>query len=562
LATDVPDRDDGSSAAGTFEPDGSAETEEVAPPPTAAVDQPADDEGSSSPEVPATSPPAPPCRKPRKHSFGAWRRRPTNRAYLQELAGTPVSSTEIDALENDRTRLPADEEVHLGGILLAEAFTPSTIRRLEDSIRALPPDLSDKKRTELLTRLVVFRRPTFGIGSTSIGYASPSTFVMTPGFHDDAIPDGVEAVWLRIHAVTPSLTVVIATFTLTDGAGDLTALLRSDFKTRHGNIRLQVPGRLGALRAWNPYGRPRLRGSSGTINAADGEKRRACEDIFHSHQDACSRWLAARFPGCFSETEPKSRPTVRLLLTKTNPPFADEPSWRQSVGLWPAFDSWVATDHPGWSFRFGELFADNPNLITAAAQRSVAAAPSGGNDLGESSWSLTQRCHEYQGGLFARWAGVSLLALYSDRLSTLRDQAAISRHFDRPVRDAEAFNRYLMTNGLDSETLVADATRLTEDPARFAFGLPKYVQSPAAPPTQSVGATPLTSFADRLCKSMAAVAARLSTDMKAATPSITASVELRQAVMNTRLQRRLIIITLIALAISVVSLVIAITGSG
>jgi hypothetical protein len=61
---------------------------------------------------------------------------------------------------------------------------------------------------------------------------------------------------------------------------------------------------------------------------------------------------------------------------------------------------------------------------------------------------------------------------------------------------------------------------------------------------------------------MQAVAARLSTDTKAATPSITASVGLRQAVMNTKLQRRLILVTAVATVISVVSLIVALRGSG
>ncbi len=56
-----------------------------------------------------------------------WWRRPTLRILLQNQLSPTSSLSGIDDRANNETRLPDDEEVHLGGVTLIEAFTPSTI---------------------------------------------------------------------------------------------------------------------------------------------------------------------------------------------------------------------------------------------------------------------------------------------------------------------------------------------------------------------------------------------------------------------------------------------------
>jgi hypothetical protein len=45
---------------------------------------------------------------------------------------------EFDKRDNDASRLPTGEEVHLGGLVLAEAFTPSTISALKRALAEFP----------------------------------------------------------------------------------------------------------------------------------------------------------------------------------------------------------------------------------------------------------------------------------------------------------------------------------------------------------------------------------------------------------------------------------------
>jgi hypothetical protein len=430
--------------------------------------------------------------------------------------------------------------------LLAEAFTPSTIRRLEKAVNDLPAPTFDRRR-ELLERLGKSRSPTHGRGWTRIGYARPpGSQLMGDGFTDPTLPPGIEAIWLTMFYEMPSLTIVVATFTLSETAGDLSEILRTDYSTKMSDIRIRVPGPFGRLRAGLPFGRPQLRGHSGSISSVDGQKSQACEALIRSYEQACWKWCESRFPGCFSQTELTRRPTVRLLFTRANPPFEDAPSWRRMTGLWPPYDVWRATGLPGWSFKI-----DSPYTVTAAACRVEAAKSPGGGDPGDSLWYLTQDFHDAQGALFARWSVSVLLTHYSERLAELRDRSARQRRIERPVSDAQALNRYLMTNGLDADTLVADITTMTEDEAWFAFDLPDYVQS-----TKVGSADNSSGFVRELYRSLQSHSSRLATSTETTTRSIVASAGLRQSIMNTKLQRRVVVISIAAGALGAISLAI------
>ena len=45
---------------------------------------------------------------------------------------------EFDKRDNDASRLSTGEEIHLGGLVLAEAFTPSTISALKRALAEFP----------------------------------------------------------------------------------------------------------------------------------------------------------------------------------------------------------------------------------------------------------------------------------------------------------------------------------------------------------------------------------------------------------------------------------------
>jgi hypothetical protein len=109
---------------------------------------------------------------------------------------------------------------------------------------------------------------------------------------------------------------IVATFTLTDQAGDLSALLRVDYHTEAADVRVRVLGRFGRVRAHIPWARPTEHSAWWSLHQAEDQKRLACESLITLREAACWAWLADRFPGRFSAEKLAARPVLRLLLTK------------------------------------------------------------------------------------------------------------------------------------------------------------------------------------------------------------------------------------------------------
>jgi hypothetical protein len=161
---------------------------------------------------------------------------------------------EFDKRDNDASRLPATERIHLGGLVLAEAFTPSTISALKRALAEFPD--SRGRKTEWLANLEQGRSAGRSGGWQNLGpVRRPGDFGLNS--FDSEIPDAVDAIWPVIFSLTPSLTMVVATFTFKDEDSNLSSMLRADYKTSASKPRVHVQGRLGQVRRHIPWARPR-----------------------------------------------------------------------------------------------------------------------------------------------------------------------------------------------------------------------------------------------------------------------------------------------------------------
>ncbi|HEX4090517.1 MAG TPA: hypothetical protein VHZ33_17530, partial [Trebonia sp.] len=151
-----------------------------------------------------------------------WRNRKSIRALRREMA-SDIGWNQFDERKNQESRLPPDEDVRLGGVVLVEAFTPSTASSLRRAIEQFPSN--NDRRVEWQARFDKGRSAAGSGGWNSLGVIRrPGAFGFN-GFDPD-MPDMVEAISPTIFWVTPSLTVVVATFTLKENAGDLSEILR------------------------------------------------------------------------------------------------------------------------------------------------------------------------------------------------------------------------------------------------------------------------------------------------------------------------------------------------
>lgn len=493
-----------------------------------------------------------------------WRHRRSLRSLQQETETDRAAWVTSDERENEESRLPPGEEVHLGGLVLTEAFTPSTISALYDGLARFPEG-SPGERQEWVAALSVGRTAGGTGGWINLGSVRrPGNFGL--GGFDPELPDGVDAAWVYLHFPTASLTLVVATFTLTESAGDLSSLLRADYQSEAADFRVCVDGPLGQLRSHLPWARPRAHRMFWTWRRAIDQKHLACEALISAREEACRRWLTGKFPGRFNSAPTTKQPTVRILLTKDQAPFTSNHLSLAPVGL-THFTStvWRAADLPGWAFVAGARRDERRFMAIAAARRSDAAQPREENPDRQTAWYLTQRYADQQSALVARWAATCLLQLYAQGLSELRDRAGQPPRRARRrriVRDAQQLDRYLISDGLDASTVTADLEDFTQSLPRFAFGVPHYTEDLTRCPEPVRPNRDPAELIPALRDNLKTQASQLQRDMAATTAGIHASAELRQAVANTIVQRRLELLTIISIVIALISLYVAMHATG
>lgn len=483
-----------------------------------------------------------------------WWRRQTIRDLKREAEDRTLYD-EWDARDNKQARLPDSETVHLGGLVLTEAFTPSTISNLYDSLRELASD--PRKADELLRMLDQSRQSQGSSGRwRSLGMIrGPGQFTGMSGRHDPTLPENVSVVWLHLDLTLPSTAMLVATFTFTDDAADLSEILRTDFVTRLGPTRVTVVGPLGRIRSKMPWARPRLFHTSTDIMQASGLKAEACEQRMVDRETECGEWLFARFPGLFATASADSRPVIRILLTDELAPFTEP-----RVGPMGIIDlddqsrPFRCPDEPGWWLIDGSRQRrQNQFRMTLAARRKDAARTPGGGEAGDTNWWLVQRVGRDQPTLAARLALRALLAVYAGQVADLRDRNRGRRHFRHPVRDARAFDGYLLGDGLDASSVTSDIAVLSTDLTLFRWSMPEYTQHVAESESND-SEEERNDLAPALLALLSSAAERLASDTEDTTRNLRASAELQQAIANTRLQRSVLILAILAIVIAVIGL--------
>jgi hypothetical protein len=463
-----------------------------------------------------------------------------------------------DERENSETRLPAGEAVHLGGIVLAEAFTPSTVASLFDALDDLPiqrPAEKEERRRELIKSRGGRRGGWQNLGN----FRPPGAFLGGIGGHDPTLPGSVDSVDLSVSYVTASLAVVVATFVLKEEWGDLSPVLLSDYQTHHHRARVSVQGPLGRLRAHVPWARPRDYRAFGNSSRVEDQKRDACESLIADIEEACGRWFYGKVSGRFASVATGERPALRVYFTKDTVPNRNRERWLRPLGLDFALPLWRSIENRGWwlSEEKWRLREERNVLMLSAKREKAAVRGAGSNDEPESNWSLIHDFADQLIGLGVIHAMDTLLSLYGSRLADLRDAAHVRRRPRRPVRESLALDRFLLGDGLDALTIASDLELATEDLDQFRWGLPEFTECldhlPSRPSGKNRDAREYIPIQREVVRGLAA---RIAKDVALTTEIVRASAELRQTVASTRLQRITLVLSVVAIILAVVGLLV------
>lgn len=490
-----------------------------------------------------------------------WRRRKTVRQRRREFTQPSSVRAQADQRDNERTRLPLDETVCLGGLVLVEAFTPSTIKLLYATLEKLPVDRPGTKQ-EWISQLQRFRSSPGRAAWQSIGLVRrPGEFRAGPGFSDSTLPSGVDAVWLTIIYPAPSLTLLVATFTFEEDASDVSDILRSNYETVIDDIHVRVNGRFGLMRQRIPWSRPSKFYISGNYYDVARQKRQAYDRRASQHEQQCWDWLSTRFNGRFIAEPMERRPTLRLLFTKKSVPFVGHSEALGPLGLNFFPTVWRSTDVPGWGLVLHDALSKQRPFIATVAARRADAAERGRGEQDGSIWRLTYDFHLEQSTLAALLGVQALLSIYTDQLSRLRDRAGIKPRIGRPVRQARDLDGFLLGDGLDAVTVASDLKDFTEELSNFRWNVAEYMEDVQGIPESIRNSREAAQLVPNLRDTLHTSSIRLIEDIAATTTNVSASAQLRQAVANTRLQRTVVTLAVIATIASVISLVIAANGS-
>jgi hypothetical protein len=481
----------------------------------------------------------------------AWRiRRWWNRPSIQVLERDARSAWPgSDLHENDASPVPDTEEVLVRGFVLAEAYPPSTLSPLRKGLEDLAATRDEREKWS--ARLAEGRSAAGTYGWLDLGIIRRNHLPGLLRVHiDGKLPQDIDEVLLRLYFPTPSLTLMVAAFTLSDQAADLSEVLCADHR---GEVRVdvRVPGPFGAVRSHIPWSRRVRHTESGTVGRAVDQKRLSCEAHIKAREADCWKWLASRFPGRFSAEKLADRPAVRLLLTKNAVPFKDTAGWLIPAGLAFGPDVWQPADAHGWFLRLANWPRDRRFIATAAQKLEVNQAPP------STTQYLLQQFAGGHSALVARWAMNCLLAVYADNLARLRDDAGKRRPGSRPVRQGSNLDKYLIRDGLDASTVVTELETFAEDLEKFRLAVPEYTEYRDPFPERAQTMNPPRELVPWLQEGIQEQAQQLRRDTAATIENMKASAELRQAISNTKLQRVTVTLTVLAIVIAVISLVAA-----
>lgn len=299
-----------------------------------------------------------------RHPHRSWRRWRNQVKHLKELA---EYSREHDPAENAESTPPADEEIRLHAIWLAESYPPSFFDVLLEAVKRLAADSGHTPGGPPAQRIEEALR----LGSSGSFPLGP---IVRPGSRlyalaspiETALPAEVEYAHASVHYLVPSHAVLVVCF-VADQAG---------------SARVEQ-----ALRAtYHTYTSPHRNWTA--IHGPGDQKREAIRVKRAERLTALTGFFDREAPGLFT-SDGRLPPSIEFWTTKERKPFADERGaaaarslhdfvqllgWRPWTNVWFGPDNLALKEAP---LSGDDFWSRAPNLQLVAREADLFA----GDDL-------------------------------------------------------------------------------------------------------------------------------------------------------------------------------------
>lgn len=242
---------------------------------------------------------------------------------------------------------------------------------------------------------------------------------------------------------------------------------------------------------------------------------------------------------------------MHLLLTRHAEPFTERSPYLTATGLSFEFDVWRSGSPAVW--RIG--FPRNGFRAVAAARRGAITMPNDEPADAAPPAHVADVFDDTQGPIVGVWATSCLVTAYQQSLATIRDRASTRNRTNRPVKQARELDAHISSDGFDIAAVTADIAHSTDEISpTFGIFAPSYEIQTDHLPERMRPKEALQGAVSIQRAHLRASAARLALDAERTIAGVGASANLRQTISNTRLQRWIVMLAVLALIVAIVGL--------
>jgi len=443
-----------------------------------------------------------------------------------------------DREENAEGRLPDNEHVQVPAIWVVELYTPSTVAGLLEGITRLDWE-HGRSRDESLTKWMGDVREGRQAGWTTLGLVSGPDDPLLMRERTAPLPEGVRAALPVLMSITPSVTALVVAFLMDDAsAGLLDEPLRAHFSTCRDRL----------FRLWDVVRyvlRDRAVRLGHRIYSPDTARRIRVESSMRELEGGCVNWVREHLPGAFARMASMPFPTAALLVTEGVPPLTGEASQIRAfraLAIDREYEAWESSEWPGARLVLPHSWDNEGSRLVFACRRRDAFPEESYYPDPTSNWTIAQRADDVVRGLLSRWSLTCLLDGYHERISALRDRTARDGGY-RPVHDLKKLRSLARTALYDIAVCAQEIEAFAQSDPEYRHDVleMKYVQNVRGERLDLV---------KHFRSSQRLRAKQVQRESALLQSTLSTSNELSQTISNIRIQRLVVLLTIVSIGIA------------
>jgi hypothetical protein len=373
-----------------------------------------------------------------------------------------------DPGDNRDTRIPVGEQVLVPVLWLTELYTPTTLDGLLSGLASLMARAGDQdcRRGDIVEWVKDARRQGGGSWRMLPNVWPAGTAPRSANWITDDLPVGITSVTWGIYTLTSTVTAVTVMFRVEERhAGELQRIVNKDASSRA----VLLPG------------------GSYTVSDVRSQKQQAADRWRENLRADAARWLARRLPGSFQDLAPGQLPTIELVLTERQYPW-DEPighpavaGWMQLLDLENLEGYWQCGAISWLRLRerqFHSWTRGQRHLYTLAGRRPDLLSVSRAAHSAAQRDALNEALHLLHLHIVPaanRLALTALLDELAEQLAATRDLAKQAAG-KRSPRALAQIQQQLISTGLDSQIVADDIVRYARDERSWLYEVLDFTQ--------------------------------------------------------------------------------------